>query len=319
MITAKFISKTKRDANHDNSHVQLSLTEGGITHDETLILGHSKPKHYPRGAWGYVKKSISTYKKEYRAVKIFNFKEDEPDDEILRRELNGHELYGREVYSFSRQGGKNNKMKHYLVMPWIDGKEIQYFLSEYFGSYIQRIRLFLILLNEIKVLHDAGYMHGDLNPGNILVSKTYNTETESYDYHFNIIDFNALRKPGDRSFNARPVNLTPLHFNGHDFKYFDENSGFPEDIYALGHIGHMIMGLEIALNIGGLGGRPNWSYKAFYNPRGTHYKLRQLLQDMISETAGRRPNINTCISRVEALIDIKQEKINKKSARSPRQ
>lgn len=318
MITAKFKSKTKRDANHANSLVQLSLTEGGRSRDEELILGHSKVKAYPRGVWGYVKKSISTYKNSHRAVKIFNFKEDDPVEEILRRELKGHELYGREVYSFSRQGGKN-KTKHYLVMPWIDGENIQYFLSEYFESYIQRIRLFLILLNEIKVLHDAGYMHGDLNPGNALATKTYNTETESYDYHFNIIDFSTLRKPGDRSFNARPAHLTPLHFNGYDFKYFDENSGLPEDIYALGHIGHMIMGLEIALNTGDLEGRPRWSYNAFYNPRGTHYKLRQLLQDMISETAGRRPNINTCISRVETLIDIKQEKINKKSARSHRQ
>lgn len=94
--------------------------------------------------------------------------------------------------------GLSTNREHFLVMEYVDGFSLQYIRE---NKSLPKLRHKLEILAQtaeaLSAVHAAGFIHHDINPGNILVDR---------DKHVTLIDFGlavpntpAFRKPGNRT------------------------------------------------------------------------------------------------------------------------
>ena len=74
-----------------------------------------------------------------------------------------------------------------LVLEYISGKQINY---KYFPNIEDRLNIICRLLEEIKKFHVEGYVHCDINPNNILITKKNEVK---------LIDFGLVTKIGNNN------------------------------------------------------------------------------------------------------------------------
>jgi serine/threonine protein kinase len=118
-----------------------------------------------------------------------------------------------------------HKPPYYLIMPCIDAPSIAAHLSR--ECWIETsVALWIArqTAEGLEALHSSGYLHGDVNPSNLLFAA---------DGHITLIDLSCARRWGeesildDQAIAGTPVYLAPEMFAGHP--------GDPRsDIYSLG-------------------------------------------------------------------------------------
>jgi len=118
-----------------------------------------------------------------------------------------------------------HKPPYYVVMPWIDAPSVAAHLSRQCRLETS-VALWIArqTAEGLEALHSSGYLHGDVNPANLLFAA---------DGHITLIDLSCARRwgeesiLGDHSIAGTPVYLAPEIFAG---RARDPRS----DIYSLG-------------------------------------------------------------------------------------
>jgi serine/threonine-protein kinase len=105
----------------------------------------------------------------------------------------------------------------YLVLNYIDGKKLNHYV---FSSIVEKLNIFLRILDKVEYIHALGVIHGDLKPSNILIGED-----------IFIIDYNhsVLFGNGEVSNFATPAYASLEHF-------LHQPLEFSSDIYSLGII-----------------------------------------------------------------------------------
>ncbi len=177
-----------------------------------------------RGSYGVVVSGFDPLTREQLAIKLLHV-----DDPLSRHELRNELRYLDGVYHpgllsaeelIEVDGGDA------LVMQFVEGVDLRASLSTAAGAagalaHPERFRrVVLALLDALQALHEAGLIHMDLKPSNILVDA---------DDHVHVLDFGLSRVAAD----ARPENSgTPLYMSPEQLLGYAPTSSV--DQYALG-------------------------------------------------------------------------------------
>ncbi|USN99408.1 MAG: serine/threonine protein kinase [Phycisphaeraceae bacterium] len=86
----------------------------------------------------------------------------------------------------------------FLVMDWVDGADLTRFCKPFETKH--RISILLRVVDAVAAMHQAGLVHGDLKPSNVLVD---------HDERPTIVDFGLARAESDPSWIATPRGGTP--------------------------------------------------------------------------------------------------------------
>jgi serine/threonine protein kinase len=93
--------------------------------------------------------------------------------------------------------GTTNRGEHYLVMEFIDGPSLNYLRESKALDDVRKIDLLLQAAEGVKAVHDAGFLHHDLAPKNILVDRE--GRAKLIDFGLAVPDTAAFRGPGNRT------------------------------------------------------------------------------------------------------------------------
>jgi len=121
----------------------------------------------------------------------------------------------------------------YMLMPYEDGKPLDEILNENSLTEDELLQKILLpILNGLSHVHDAGFLHRDVKPGNIFMRRSDETPV--------LLDFGAARNAlGNKSKSLHSI-VTPGYAPFEQY-FSDGNQGPWTDIYALGAVAYRII------------------------------------------------------------------------------
>ena len=175
-----------------------------------IFVEHHPEKSYLCGGEGFVKKLYATPESD---VPIYKLKKGEETE--LRNAVSINQLLGRESFWFKR------KDKEYLVSQWVAGKPTNNLVSDEVmsHSFRERLQWLLSALDELTKMHAHYWVHGDVNPKNVILS------LEEKALH--LIDFTSSARLNQ----GMPTGMTRIFLDA------SGNSGtFCDDVYGMGFV-----------------------------------------------------------------------------------
>lgn len=94
-------------------------------------------------------------------------------------------------YGDTRQG------EHFLVMEYIDGLSLQYVREARTARTAQKVEMLAQAAEGLAAVHEAGFIHHDVNPRNFLVDREQSVKL--IDFGLTVPNTPAFRKPGNRT------------------------------------------------------------------------------------------------------------------------
>ena len=118
--------------------------------------------------------------------------------------------------------------QHCLIMKYIDGKSLDYYLNAKKVGIKSSCRLMLKILDAMQYAHDLGFIHRDIKPANILLDK----KGEPYITDFGLVKF--LEGDGDNITRTNAIMGTPTYMSPEQAKGEAKDIDTRSDIYSLG-------------------------------------------------------------------------------------
>ncbi len=97
----------------------------------------------------------------------------------------------------SYEYGDTRKGEHFLVMEYIDGLSLQYVRETRSARTAQRVEFLAQAAEGLAAVHEAGFIHHDINPRNFLVDRAQMVKL--IDFGLTVPNTPAFRKPGNRT------------------------------------------------------------------------------------------------------------------------
>lgn len=220
--------KSRNETDLTNSLMQLERYDGTPT--MFFSMEHREDKDYPCGGFSQKVKKGSSNSNEIQDLAIKVLKSNVYDGNTkheLRTAMRGAycaQLLGGRGIAFRRDG------KQYLVTDWHSGIPLSNADENSLANFTikERIKLALDLINQVWILHNNGLIHGDIKPGNLIISNT----------SLKLIDLDSVRLKNEPPISGLPHSVPfidsqlVLDLLTSDCAYqgFNEKS----DIYALG-------------------------------------------------------------------------------------
>ena len=95
--------------------------------------------------------------------------------------------------------GLTNRGEEYLVMEYIDGVSFEEIRDRRLGRSAQKLEWLAQAAEGLNAVHQAGYIHHDVNPRNFLVCRTGDYAAKVIDFGLTVPNTPAFRKPGNRT------------------------------------------------------------------------------------------------------------------------
>ena len=247
-----------------------------------------------RGSFGSVYKCVKD--NTNYAIKIFSvesvFREfNNGEDNRITREIDSLKSVDSEyVVRYIADGDfiDNATRYIYVIMDYVDGEDLETFLSKNDLTESEAIAIFKNILMGVKAIHSANLIHRDLKPANIYLLD--DKKIKILDFGLSkLIDFSSITNTGDQL--GTPIYMSPEQIS--DSKNIDYRS----DYYALGVILYKL--LTKSHPYGDISSREELYYKIKMEP---HTPIRML--------------IPTVSNSIDNLIDCLLEKINHKRPNS---
>ncbi|HEY2894493.1 MAG TPA: serine/threonine-protein kinase [Pirellulales bacterium] len=187
---------------------------------------------------------------------------------------------------------------YYLAMPWIDGASLAEHIRRH--ATLELPVVFWIarqVAQSLEALHDAGWMHGDVKPENILVSPSG---------HATLIDLGFARHKAECSSFADRAVLGTLRYAAPEMLYTAEGGDSSSDIYSLGvtlfemFTGHVPFDAE---DVAELAAQHRQELPADLRSLVPHLPTRaaRLVHNMLAKQPLRRPVARDVVNRLAAL------------------
>ncbi|MBX9788841.1 MAG: serine/threonine protein kinase [Pirellulales bacterium] len=121
---------------------------------------------------------------------------------------------------------RTHEAPFYVVMPWLDGASLSYVLERR-GPLPLALALWVArqVAEALAVLHDCGWVHGDVKPDNILLAPSG---------HATLVDLGFARRPGDLGTGLDRVALGTAHYLAPECVNSQPRFDARSDLYALG-------------------------------------------------------------------------------------
>lgn len=97
----------------------------------------------------------------------------------------------------SYEYGDTRLGEHFLVMEFVDGLSLQYVRETRAARTAQRVELLAQAAEGLAAVHEAGFIHHDINPRNFLVDRAQLVKL--IDFGLTVPNTPAFRKPGNRT------------------------------------------------------------------------------------------------------------------------
>jgi len=185
------------------------------------------------------KNSIIECLSEGKILKRFN--QEFPTEACIQRFQNEYnilqnlELDGvRKVIDYQKKGNT-----HALILEYIEGKELINYLREHSLTFIEKLGLLLQLTQIIGQVHQAGIIHKDLNPNNILLTE----EGKVYLIDFGISSKFTLKQPNLG--NPEGLEGTLSYISPEQTGRMNRSVDYRTDLYALGVIFYQVLANQL--------------------------------------------------------------------------
>lgn len=156
--------------------------------------------------------------------------------EEARREATVMRLYGKSPHLVRLYDYYELDKKGYIIMQWLPGKNLSALIRSNGAFPVSvAVRISLQILTGLTVLHDLGYVHGDLHAGNIMVRRLKENPKAT------IIDMQLAvkKREGGKARARRLLTSPPAHLAPESTRWIDERY----DLYGAGFIlGSMLVG-----------------------------------------------------------------------------
>ncbi len=93
--------------------------------------------------------------------------------------------------------GESKQGEHFVVMEYIDGVSLQYVRETKAARTAQKVELLAQAAEGLAAVHEAGFIHHDINPRNFLVDREQNVKL--IDFGLTVPNTPAFCKPGNRT------------------------------------------------------------------------------------------------------------------------
>ncbi|MGE0709154.1 MAG: serine/threonine-protein kinase [Planctomycetota bacterium] len=152
----------------------------------------------------------------------------------FKREILANGFFSHENVIDVYDAGVTERGHHYLAMEFFDGTDLEEVLeAEGTLSLLQSLELIVQVLDALEVAHQAGIVHRDIKPGNIMVDLA-GTRAKLTDFGIALIkdlgDFKGkVFESDDGGITGTPEYLSPE-------QAFRDPLGPPSDLYSLGFV-----------------------------------------------------------------------------------
>jgi len=93
--------------------------------------------------------------------------------------------------------GTGSKGEQYLVMEYVNGKSFELIRQQRLGRTAQKVEWLAQAAEGLAAIHEAGFIHHDVNPRNFLVNREH--QVKIIDFGLTVPNTPAFRKPGNRT------------------------------------------------------------------------------------------------------------------------
>lgn len=93
--------------------------------------------------------------------------------------------------------GTGTKGERYLAMEYVNGKSFERITQQRLGRTAQKIEWLAQTAEGLAAIHEAGFIHHDVNPRNFLVNRDH--QVKIIDFGLTVPNTPAFRKPGNRT------------------------------------------------------------------------------------------------------------------------
>lgn len=272
----------------------------------TLKLTRSMYKvTYAQAVWSVIKKCVSQDGEfNFFALKTFKPRDmqeaqsiadgygievDNMASDLCEREALANEIFGRDAYSFARQGKKG--LKHCVVMPWSEGTILGDFINQPESQLADNVlKILTSLFKQFEMLHTAGYIHGNIHIDNAMINR------ESLEV--TLIDSCTVRKPmsGQRSYNMTNRAYLEPSFKDCHHNQLDEAFTFEHEVYSIGKVANAML-------------------RCIGHKSGLE-SLTDLINRMMNDDSMARPSMSECVEIIDKIHVVNEETIMPESPRS---
>lgn len=215
----KHVTFCTKQSRKDNPHLQNSIFT--LHRRNAQEIARFSPEHKPDkqylsgGISKKIKKAINLETNELLALKVFR---DNVGGSLRHRHRMAlrnavcNRFLGRKSYGFLRS--KDRALSAYLIAPWLGESalvdiNIPYILTQ---SIEYRIMLALSLLDEIKILHEAGIVNLDIKPDNVMIHQG-----------LTLFDFDSVRNINEVIPDRHELIYTPKYIPLRTFEILSSN------------------------------------------------------------------------------------------------
>lgn len=93
--------------------------------------------------------------------------------------------------------GTGTKGERYLAMEYVNGKSFERITQQRLGRTAQKVEWLAQAAEGLAAIHEAGFIHHDVNPRNFLVNREH--QVKIIDFGLTVPNTPAFRKPGNRT------------------------------------------------------------------------------------------------------------------------
>lgn len=168
--------------------------------------------------------------------------------------------------------GTTSRGEEYLVMEYINGISFEKIQQDGLGRTAQRLEWLAQAADGLAAVHQAGFIHHDVNPRNFLVDRAPDYRARVIDFGLTVPNTPAFRKPGNRT-GALP-NMAPELLRREPI---DEGI----DIYGFGVVAYQLLTGKLPYDVPA---SPNALLQRFRTPPADPQVLQPKLSDEVRDT-----------------------------------